>query len=220
MAFSDNGDIHRDVTHLLSLTDPAFDHVHWQLDVFWSDLHAHRDVEGWLQTYEAGISDLVRDFGSSLEKGRVLGVAPFIPVLRTLITNQPVRHIWCGSGRDSFAVMTSGRIDVCPIAPELSYSVAGDIRASSPLALRDIRPVGEPCSICPDKWVCGGRCLFANQTMFWGREWFDRICETTRHMIRELGTLVEPSKRLIREGVLPRDAFEYPKINNGAEIIP
>ncbi|MCU0798934.1 MAG: radical SAM protein, partial [Candidatus Thermoplasmatota archaeon] len=32
MAFSDHGDIHRDVMHLLE----SFDHVHWQLDVFWT----------------------------------------------------------------------------------------------------------------------------------------------------------------------------------------
>ena len=65
MAFSDNGDIYRDVTHLLE----HFDHVHWQLDVFWSDLESWDDLEGWLRGYEEGITKLVRAFSDSLEKG-------------------------------------------------------------------------------------------------------------------------------------------------------
>ena len=218
MAFSDRGDIARDVGHLLGLG--IFDHVHWQLDVFWSDLESRGDLEAWLRRYEAGISELVRFFGAELEEGRVPGLVPFIPVLRSLVTGEPTPHIRCGSGRSSFSIMTSGRIDVCPIAPELSYSPVGDIRFSTPEGLRDSSPVGEPCTACPDLWVCGGRCLYANKTMYWGRGWYDRVCETTRYMIRELGTLAEPTRRLIRDGVLPPDALDYPKINNGCEVIP
>ena len=220
MAFSRKGDIHKDVTHLLTHKDPAFDHVHWQLDVFWNEIRNEHEVDEWLGRYDEGITKLVGDFGNSLEHGVVLGLVPFIPVLRTLVTGVPSPHIWCGSGRNSFALMTSGRIDVCPIAPELSYSAVGDMRNSTPDSLRDILPVGEPCSICPDKWVCGGRCLFANKTMFWGRKWFDRVCASTRHMIWELGSLVELTKRLMWDGVLKDDALDYPKINNGCEIIP
>jgi putative peptide-modifying radical SAM enzyme len=220
MAFSRRGDIYRDVTHLLNINNPVFDHVHWQLDVFWSEIKDEHEVEEWLSKYDEGITRLVNDFGNSLERGVVPGVVPFIPVLRTLMKNKPVPHIWCGSGRDSFAIMTGGRIDVCPIAPELSYSAVGDIRNSRPESLRDVLPVGEPCSLCPDKWVCGGRCLFANKTMFWGRGWFERVCASTRHMIRELESLVEPTRRLMRDGVLRVDALDYPKINNGCEIIP
>jgi putative peptide-modifying radical SAM enzyme len=220
MAFSRRGDIFRDVSHLVSLPDPMFDHIHWQLDVFWSEIKLEHEVEEWLARYEEGITKLVKDFGESLQKGIVPGIVPFIPILRTLITGEPTPYIWCGSGRDSFAVMTSGRIDVCPIAPELPYSSVGDIRNSTPESLRNIMPVGEPCSLCPDKWVCGGRCLFSNKTMFWGQKWFDRVCTSTRHMIEELGTLVEPTRKLMKDGTLSRDALDYPRINNGCEIIP
>jgi sulfatase maturation enzyme AslB (radical SAM superfamily) len=96
----------------------------------------------------------------------------------------------------------------------------GDIRNSTTESLQDILPVGEPCSLCPDKWVCEGRCLFANKTMFWGEEWFKRVCTSTRHMIRELGTLVEQTKSLMRGEVLQPNALDYPRINNGCEIIP
>jgi putative peptide-modifying radical SAM enzyme len=220
IAFSRRGDIYRDVTHLLRLKEPLFTHVHWQLDVFWSEINDDEDAENWLDRYDEGITQLVADFGEALQHGDVLGVVPFIPILRTLITENPVSHIWCGSGRDSFAVMTSGRIDVCPIAPELSYSPVGDIKNSSPASLRDSLPVGEPCSICPDKWVCGGRCLFANKTMFWGIDWFNRVCTSTRHMIRELRVLVESTKKLMKEDVLALEDLDYPPFNNGCEIIP
>ncbi len=220
MAFSRRGDIHRDVTHLLTLKEPRFSHIHWQLDVFWRAIRNEQEIESWLDHYDEGIIRLVADFDKALHHGKVLGIVPFIPILRTLITGKPLSHIWCGSGRDSFAILTNGRIDVCPIAPELSYSPVGDIRNSVPASLRDILPVSEPCSICPDKWVCGGRCLFANKTMFWGINWFDRVCNSTRRMVNELGQIVESTKRLMRNGVLAPGALDYPEINNGCEIIP
>jgi len=54
-----------------------------------------------------------------MKEGTVPGVVPFIPVLKTLLTGEPVPHIRCGSGMDGFAVMTSGCVEVCPVAPEL-----------------------------------------------------------------------------------------------------
>ncbi|MGA1873026.1 MAG: TIGR04084 family radical SAM/SPASM domain-containing protein [Thermoplasmatota archaeon] len=215
MAFSDLGDIHRDVSHLLKY----FDHVHWQLDVFWTDLDARGDVEAWIDRYDEGITRLVSDFGTALEDGRVLGIVPFIPVLRTLITGTPV-HIRCGSGIDSFSIMTSGSIEACPIAPELLYSNVGHISESTPPEISNSRPIGPPCTDCDILWVCGGRCLFANQVEGWGRKWFDRICSSTRHMIHELSGLVPFANDLIDRRVLPEDAFDYPELNNGSEIIP
>ncbi len=148
MAFSKNGDIYRDVSHLLNLERPHFDHVHWQLDVFWSDLDSWCDLEGWLGLYEDGITRLAKDFGDSLRDGEILGLVPFIPVFKTLLTGETTPNIRCGSGVTSFAVMTNGRIDVCSIAPELPYSNVGDIRTSSPEALVNILPVGAPCTDC------------------------------------------------------------------------
>ena len=220
MAFSKNGDIYRDVSYLLNLEKPYYDHVHWQLDVFWSELESWTDLEGWLQRYEEGISRLATDFGESFETGKPFGIVPFIPVFKTLLTCEPTPHIRCGSGETSFSIMTNGRIDVCPIAPELPYSQVGHLKTSSPEDLRNSLPVGPPCDTCDVLGICGGRCLFSNQTKFWGEEWFNRICETTKHMIRELEKLVPSAKELIREGVLDESSFDYPEINNGCEIIP
>ncbi len=215
MAFSDQGEIHRDVTHLLD----HFDHVHWQLDVFWTDLETRGDVRAWIDKYDEGIRKLIEDFSSELKKGRVPGMVPFIPIMRTLITRKP-HHIWCGAGVDSFSIMTSGSIETCPIAPELLYSNVGNIRDSTPGGIFDSRKVGPPCTNCDILWVCGGRCLYANQTEGWGPEWFDRICLSTRRMIGKLDELVPMAEELIRNGTLDQDSFEYPEINNGCEIIP
>jgi uncharacterized protein len=220
MAFSKNGDIYRDVSYLLNLEHPYFDHVHWQLDVFWSELESWTDLEGWLQRYEAGISKLANDFKVSFETGKPLGIVPFIPVFKTLLTGEKTPSVRCGSGSTSFTIMTNGRIDVCPIAPELPYSNVGDIWSSTPEKLRGVMPVVSPCTECDVLGVCGGRCLFSNKTMFWGLDWFNRICDTTKHMIDELRPLVPVAERLIKDGVLDPSVFDYPEINNGCEIIP
>lgn len=219
MAFSKHGDIYRDVTHLLELENPRFDHVHWQLDVFWSELDSWSDLDGWLRRYDQGITRLIGYFREHLEDGVVPGIVPFIPVLKTLVTGEPTR-IRCGAGVDSFAVMTNGEVHVCPIAPELPYSRVGDIYNSTPEDLRNSLPVGPPCSECPELWVCGGRCLFSNQTMFWGRDWFDRVCESTKHMIAGLESVVPEFKRLMDAGLIDQSILDYPVLNNGCEVIP
>ncbi|MBN1682566.1 SPASM domain-containing protein [Candidatus Bathyarchaeota archaeon] len=174
----------------------------------------------WLNEYNKGITKLVCYFGDELKRGKVHGIVPFIPILKTLLTGVPTPHIRCGSGRDSFAIMSDGRIDVCPIAPELSFSKVGNIITSNPHDLKYILSVGEPCSICDIKWICGGRCLFVNKTMFWGRPLFDRVCKSTRHMIYELNYLINEIKKLLEDGIIHIYDFNYPKINNGCKIIP
>lgn len=215
MAFSDQGDIHRDVTHLLD----HFDHVHWQLDVFWTDLETRGDVRAWIDRYDEGIKKLIEDFSTGLREGRILGLVPFIPIMRTLITRKP-HHLRCGAGVDSFSIMTSGSIETCPIAPELLYSNVGNIRGSTPAEIFNSRKVGPPCTDCDIHWICGGRCLYANQTKGWGPEWFERICLSTRRMIEGLDELIPLTRELMENGTLNENCFDYPEINNGCEIIP
>jgi putative peptide-modifying radical SAM enzyme len=215
MAFSDNGDIHRDVHHLLR----RFDHVHWQLDVFWTDLENRPDAWNWIDRYDEGIRSLIADFASEMKAGRIQGIVPFIPVMGALIDRKS-HHIWCGAGVDSFAIMTSGSLETCPIAPELPYSNVGSITDTTPEEIHDSRRVGLPCSCCDILWICGGRCLYANRTDGWGPEWFDRICRSTRRMIEGLDALVPLAKELMADGVIESDSFNYPEINNGCEIIP
>jgi hypothetical protein len=39
-------------------------------------------------------------------------------------------------------------------------------------------------------------------------------------MIEELEKLVPRAKELLENGAIPKDAFYYPELNNGCEIIP
>jgi putative peptide-modifying radical SAM enzyme len=220
MAYSDSGDIYRDVSHLIQLDDPSFDHVHWQLDVFWSDLEQRPRVEEWLNTYDRGVKRLIQDFHASLKGGVVHGIVPFIPVLKSLLTGEPAPHIRCGAGATSFAIMTDGRIEACPIMPELGFNHVSNLGRGNPQEQEGSIDIGSPCKECDTLWVCGGRCLFANMTKFWGDAMFDRVCDTTKSMIRELEGITESVKALIEGGVLSIDDFDYPEINNGCEIIP
>ncbi len=220
MAYSDHGDIYRDVSHLLRLDDPRFDHVHWQLDVFWSDLERRPRVEEWLGRYDGGITRLIQDFHAALREGVIPGIVPFIPVLKSLLTGEPTPHIRCGAGATSFTIMTDGRIEACPIAPELDFNHVSDLRTGNPGSLEGSIDLGPPCTMCDSLPMCGGRCLFVNMTKFWGEELFDRVCLTTKSMIRELEGIAPSVKALINDGVLHIDEFNYPEINNGCEIIP
>ena len=138
MAFSDSGDIYRDVSHFIQLEAPRFDHVHWQLDVFWSDLERRPRVEEWLGRYDSGITRLVQEFHAALEEGVVPGIVLFIPVLKSLLTGEPAPQIRCGAGATSFAIMTDGRIEACPIVPELGFNHVSDLGTGNPKGWRDL----------------------------------------------------------------------------------
>ena len=125
MTCSGVNDIYKSVTHLLSLG--LFDHVHWQLDAEWdSDMDARYTndlAEGFVdwkdRIYNVGITNLMKDFMENLRKGKVLGIVPFLGLIKVFIKGEKVKRILCGSGSDAFNVTTGGYINCCPIAPEL-----------------------------------------------------------------------------------------------------
>ena len=124
MTCSGVNDIYKSVTHLLNVG--VFDHVHWQLDVEWdSDMDARYTndlAEGFVdwkdRIYNVGITNLMKDFMDNLRKGKVLGIVPFLGLIKIFIKGEKVKRILCGSGSDAFNVTTGGYINCCPIAPE------------------------------------------------------------------------------------------------------
>ncbi|MGY5854604.1 MAG: radical SAM protein [Candidatus Thorarchaeota archaeon] len=59
MAVSEQSDIYKDVNHLLSLRNPTFNHVHWQLNVVWDPECKWIDNDSWIEnTYKPGIARL------------------------------------------------------------------------------------------------------------------------------------------------------------------
>ncbi len=222
MTVSEQTSIFEEVKHLVELTDPSFDHVHWQLDVMWDDDMNTRweDFPKWLKkSYNPGISRLVQYWVEHMKQGELMGIVPFLGITHTLLTNQ-VAPLRCGAGIDFFSITTDGRITVCPIPPSIEFAVVGNIFQNKPSDLPGKVLLEEPCTSCEERRICGGRCLFTNKTKLWGREGFDLVCEATKHLIRELRDNLPVVRTLIDEGSFSLNDFSYPEIPNGVEIIP
>ncbi|MHA1654546.1 MAG: TIGR04084 family radical SAM/SPASM domain-containing protein [Candidatus Thorarchaeota archaeon] len=220
MAVSEQSDIYKEVRHLLDLRNPTFKHVHWQLNVVWDAEGNWTDFDSWVaNSYKPGISRLVREWVKKIESGVIEGIVPFMPLMYTLLTGK-TSLLRCGSGLDTFAIHVDGKIGVCPISPDWDFSIVGHINDTDPSSLRNIMMVDEPCPSCEEYGVCGGRCLFANKQRLWGDDGFRKICDTVKHLIRELRAQVPRVQELVDNGTIRVEDFDYPEYNNGCEIIP
>ncbi|MGQ4833118.1 MAG: TIGR04084 family radical SAM/SPASM domain-containing protein [Candidatus Asgardarchaeia archaeon] len=224
MAVSGKSDIFLEVKHLIELKPPYnFDHVHWQLDVLWDFPPKQRydNYEKWVsEVYNPGITKLVNYWYSTMvNKQKILGIVPFLGIMKTLLYNETT-ELRCGAGINAFAITTDGRITVCPIAPEFKFATVGTIFNSSPHDLPYKVTIGEPCLSCEYYHICGGRCLFANKTKLWGEKGFLEVCDTVKHLIRELMRIKPEIEKLIAKGIFMKEDFNYPPYNNSTEIIP
>lgn len=214
MAVSEKTDIYEDVRHLVNLG--VFDHVHWQLDVGWSDSWA--DFDGWAEmSYKPGISHLVEWFRDELAAGRVLGMVPILGILKRLREGGSTPP--CGSGTESFAIMPDGVIRACPISFDAGWAEIGNLIHSTPKTLPKRGIVGE-CANCSHLRGCGGRCLYMNRERLWGEEGFRKICAITKFTIDKISALIEPVEEAVQAGMVTRDQVDYPKFNNSTEIVP
>lgn len=221
MAVSQQSDIFLDVKFLLDHKIPAFDHVHWQLNAFWAPEGSWDDMEKWiLDSYNPGITKLVDYWLECMIKnGIILGIVPFISIMHSLLLNEPTK-LRCGAGIDAFAISTSGSILACPISPEYESMHVGSIQNNTPESIRNSLLIEEPCTSCDVYSICGGRCLFVNQIPTWNEDEFNTICSTVRHLIKELQRIKPFIQNLINKDKLNLKDFDYPKYNNGCEIIP
>ncbi|TFG14645.1 TIGR04084 family radical SAM/SPASM domain-containing protein [Candidatus Thorarchaeota archaeon] len=220
MAVSEETDIYRDVVHLLELTEPKFDHVHWQLNVVWDAEGNWTNYDKWVESsYKPGIEKLIDYWVAAMRTGEVMGVVPFLPIMRDILSGDS-SMLRCGSGIDTFAIHVDGSIGVCPISPDWDFSIVGDIRSTKPEELKNIMKVQEPCPSCEIYDLCGGRCLFANRQRLWGEDGFRKICDTVFHLIDNLRMVTPEVKELLEQNVIESESFDYPEFNNGCEIIP
>jgi len=214
MVASEKTDIFRDVLHLLSL---GFTHAHWQLNAVWSPDDLWTDFRGWVKKYNEGISKLAEYWVKKLEEGMILGIVPFLGVLKPMFF-EPNTSPPCGSGVNSFAITTDGRVVACPICADMVWNEAGTLE-SNPKELKKVELL-EPCKSCKYSYICGGRCLFFNYERIWGEEGFRLVCETVKHLIREMERIKPRIEELVKMGVVSLEDFYYPKYNNTTEIIP
>ncbi len=211
MALWHASDVYEDVKHLLYLG--PFDHVHWQLNVVWTE---RWDFEGWAdRSYLPGIKKLVNLWIREMERGVVLGIVPFLGIMKAELFNEWMAPP-CGAGVESFSILPDGRILACPIAFDVSWSLVGDLRRGIEKKVL----IGEPCTSCPYFKYCGGRCLYAYKERLWGEDGFKSICEVTKRTIDYVLSAKEKILSLIRDGVVTKEQFYYPPFNNTTEIIP
>jgi putative peptide-modifying radical SAM enzyme len=223
MTVAQETDIFDNVLHLLTLEE-YFDHVHWQLDfeMFWEAWeHTVPGLPEWIDSYNSGIGALVTWWILGMERtGRVAGIVPFIGIMNSLI-NGSLSRLRCGSGIDFFTIMPDGRVSACPVSIDFDFSVVGSIYEDVPSFLKDRSTIGEPCTTCDIFSVCGGRCLFVNRSQHLLREdGYEMICRTVKHLVIELQEALPHVQRLINAGIIELEAFDYPELNNGCEIIP
>jgi len=216
MTVSEKSDVFLDVKHLIELN--LFHHVHWQLDVIWSDSWV--DFDGWVSSsYKPGISKLVDLWLRCMERGEVLGIVPFQGVMKAILQGG-IGSPPCGSGRNAFAISTDGRILACPIAVDVGWAFLGYIWQTKPKELRNSDLIGEPCVSCDFFKYCGGRCLYAYKERLWGEEGFRKVCEITKYMISKLLKVSLKVRQLIEAGIIDLKQVLYPEFNNTTEIIP
>jgi putative peptide-modifying radical SAM enzyme len=213
MAVSERSDIFKEVTHLSSLK--LFDHIHWQIDAGWSD--SWTNFDDWVErSYKPGILKLLDFWVAALGNGEVVGLVPFLGILKRLGEGGP--NPPCGSGSESYSVLPNGRVIACPIAYDAPWADIGKLE-NIKKPLPRIGVSGE-CPDCELLRVCGGRCLYFNREGFWGSEGFRKVCEITKFTIEAVSQVKGRVMDALRRADLPLEALDYPKFNNSTEIIP
>ncbi len=217
MAVPERSDIFLDVKHLLSLD--LFDHIHWQLDAVWST--NWKDFDGWCkETYMPGITKLVHLWIEEAHRGRVLGLVPFVAILKMMIKGEEASRPPCEAGTNSLAILTNGDVIACPIAFDAQWAKLGNISNSKARQMTGKAPIGEPCTSCSHLRYCGGRCLYTHYERFWGEHGFQKICDVTTHMIDELEKTRDEVISLLARDIISMSQLNYPPFNNTTEIIP
>lgn len=214
MTVTQDSDIYTEVLHLLSLN--LFNHVHWQLDVVWSDRWENFKV--WREkTYIPGLIKLLEYWVSNIREGRVLGIAPFKAIASKAIFGGNYVAPPCGSGVNSVSILTSGKITACPIAVEEEWANLGDITKGFKLKTNLIEA---PCNTCPYFRYCGGRCLYAYKERYWGDEGFREICSASKVLIKLVLSTIPLLLENLDNGNISIEDLYYPPFNNTVEIIP
>jgi uncharacterized protein len=221
MTVGEETEIDRQVLGLIQSNDLPVSSVHWQLDaLFWQNDFPKRRFAEWVtESYNPRLRKLIRAWvGYMKEKGEVLRLYPLVGVMQSLLMGESSR-LRCGAGWIMFNIQTDGNITPCPVMAGLKDFYLGNIRETSPECLKDAVFVSEPCTGCEIYQTCGGRCLYANATKLWGAEGFNQVCGTVRNMVDALREALPDVRRLMGEGRIRPEDFEYPKYNS-CEIIP
>lgn len=221
MAVEEPTHFYQDVIDLVEPKDEIsfkFSSVHWQLDAnMWHD-YEKRNFVSWVKEYNKDISKLSKYWLNELSKGKVLKFYPFIGILDSLIYGTQY-HLRCGSGIGNFTILPHGKISTCPIMSGVKEYYLGDIKNAKPEKLPFKITVGAPCTNCKDLELCGGRCLYSNINPVWPKKGINEICDSIRHLIKEMKIIAPKVKEIIDSKKINKKELQFLKYNC-CEIIP
>jgi uncharacterized protein len=206
-------DLFEQVKYLLDLG--IFDAVHWQIDAgFYKNDFDFEEFSIFVEKYNESVKELIDFWISKMKEGKVLMLYPFVGIVESILKDEKTR-LRCGSGYSNYTINTNGMISACPILNGVKNFYCGKIGDEN---LKEIN-VLEPCSSCDYLDLCGGRCLYSNYAKLWPREGQELICKTIIYLIDFLRDNIPKIKKLIDEGIIKLEDFNYEKYF-GPEIIP
>ncbi len=222
MTIMEQTDINKQVRWLLDNPEFSFSSIHWQLNAgFWGNDYQRRNFEEWTKTsYVPGVCALSRFWVDQMEqKGTVLKLYPLLGIGESLLHEEKECLMRCGAGWINYAIQTDGYIIPCPTMWGMKKYYLGHIKNADSLKLPKLFVDQTPCVKCPSLGVCGGRCLYTNITKRWTDEAYSKVCYTVEQLIESVQSEVPRIKRLISDGKIRLEDFDYLKYN-GSEIIP
>jgi uncharacterized protein len=206
-------DIEKQVKYLIS---QGFSSVHWQIDAgFYKYDFDEKKFSKFVQDYNESVSKLIDFWIKEMHGRKVLKLYPFLGIVNSLFSKEKTR-LRCGAGHSGYAITTDGKIVACPIMNCIEDFNAGNLD-SEPSKLKQFSVPG--CENCEIKDICGGRCLYWREAHLWPKKGDDLICKTVKHLVKELKSKMPEIEKLIKEGKIKKEDFDYEKYF-GPEIIP
>ncbi len=200
-----------------------FDSIYWQLNVLFGAGLWRRDrayIKRWFQhSYKPGITRLIDAWVAMMERdGQVRRVIPFACTMYNLLTGTRVEGVQCGAGRYAWTIATTGEVFACPVLRASPDFRAGTIQSLRPTEIQPLPGLLKSCAGCRDFGLCGGRCIYATESMRWGPDGFAMVCGATRQMFRELERVAPKVEQLIVAGRLSLE--DHMQVGYDYEVIP
>lgn len=223
MTTSPGVEIYKTVRHFLHDCDFRFDSIYWQLNVLFGELDWRWDkkfISRWFRTtYNPQITQLIDEWVDTMEREhRLQKIIPFAGIMNTLLTGRPVEQIQCGAGYGSWTITPTGDVYPCPVMRESPQYLVGNIRELEPSDISPTKGLRGPCQECEVLTVCGGRCIYTSESMRWGQEGFELVCDSVKHLISELERVKPRVQAVIDAGHLKVE--EYSDVGYDYEVIP
>ncbi|MAE42731.1 hypothetical protein CMO93_03090 [Candidatus Woesearchaeota archaeon] len=221
MTTNPGNNIEQDINHFINDCEVKFDSIHWQLNVLFhfKDWEQNKDeIKDWLiNSYNPKITSLVKMWTKEIiTKNNVINLVPFMGIIHSLLTNSPVHNLRCGAGCNLWVITTTGNIYPCPVIREFPEYDLGNIADLSP---KDIKPayVLHNCHKCEVFSLCGGRCLYTNHKNQWDEEGYKLVCNSVKHLIRNLIKVYPIIKKLVAQSKISINDFDA---YQNYEVIP